>query len=150
MFMSDPICAYCGRPVLKAEKEHAISRCLYPRGGSPTTQRLTVPACRECNASWADDEVHFRNVLSIAGVPNRPRSELWETSIRRSFEERDGQRRLYELVSMMKPVEGTQEYKVFPAEDPRVLRVVRKIIRGLSYHHEGMVVPDDTVWADIL
>jgi len=53
----------------------------------------------------------------------------------------------------MEPVEvdGTQRWKIFPARDERVLRVVRKIVRGLSYFHRlGIVATDPRVWTDVL
>jgi hypothetical protein len=47
--------------------------------------------------------------------------------------------------------EGRDRHKVYPAKDERVMRVVRKIIRGLSYHHGlGPSVPDNAVFADVL
>ena len=53
----------------------------------------------------------------------------------------------------MVPVETPegQRYKVYPGRDPRVMRVVRKIVRGLChYHHVMSPVPDELVWADVL
>jgi hypothetical protein len=39
---------------------------------------------------------------------------------------------------------------IYPADDERVLRVIRKIIRGLCYHHRlGSPVPESRVWVDI-
>jgi hypothetical protein len=39
---------------------------------------------------------------------------------------------------------------VFPGRDPRVMRVVRKVIRGLCHYH-GLLSPvlDDQVWSDV-
>ena len=58
------ICGYCGVHVPKTarDKEHVIPRNLYPEGFGPKLQRLIIPACRACNASWTEDEVHFRNI----------------------------------------------------------------------------------------
>ena len=40
---------------------------------------------------------------------------------------------------------------VYPARDERVMRVIRKIIRGLCHHHQiDSAVSDDRVWADVL
>ena len=117
-------------------------------------QRLTIPACGKCNNSWADDEAHFRNVLVMAGeVPNPPRQELYEDKVLRSFDEVDGSRRIRDLIPLMKPVEikGKQRLKIYPAEDKRVLRVVRKIVRGLNHYHRlSTAIPDDRVWVDVL
>ena len=53
----------------------------------------------------------------------------------------------------MKPVDTAEgpRFKIYPGNDPRVTRVVRKIVRGLSHFHKvETAVCDDRVWADIL
>jgi hypothetical protein len=53
----------------------------------------------------------------------------------------------------MKPVEiaGAERHMIYPGEDPRVMRVVKKIIRGLCWHHDlPSPVADSQVWADVL
>jgi len=151
--MSRSACAYCGTQG-ETEREHAIPRCLYPQSKFQSrVQRITVPACRRCNAGWADDEAHFRNVLAVAGETNPAVQELWTTTIARSFREPDGQRRLLDLHAQMKAVEVDQRtrYMIYPGKDQRVLRVVRKIVRGLSHHHGvGTAISDERVFADVL
>lgn len=152
--MSRSTCIYCGLSVRKADREHVVPRCLYPNSKSlSTVQRLTVSACRECNGSWSDDEAHFRNVMLIAGEPNAPVKELWETSARRSFRKVDGRKRILDLYSQMQPVETGEgpRHKVFPAKDERVMRIIRKITRGLCHHHDVMsTVTDQQVTSDVL
>jgi hypothetical protein len=146
-------CAYCGAWG-KTEKEDVIPRCLYPRSKAQSrVQRIHVPSCRRCNAGWADDEAHFRNVLAVAGETNQAVGELWTTTIHRSFREVDGPRRLADLIAHMTPVEVDRQprYKIYPGKDPRILRVIRKIVRGLAHHHGvGTAIPDEQVWADVL
>lgn len=135
--MKEKPCAYCGKSFMKLDKEHVFPKCLYPLSKNDSrVQRLTIPACNDCNNSWSDDEVHFRNMLNLAGEPNPARQELWP-NILSSFYEIDGQRRVNDLFAQMKTVNTTdgERYMVFPGKDERVLRVVRKIIRGLSYYH---------------
>lgn len=152
--MKEICCAYCGKLISKPEKEHVFPACLYPPSKAMSkVQRLTIPSCRNCNASYADDEAHFRNMLAIAGEPNPARRLLWDTTTRRSFGKADGTRRVNDLIKEMKPV-GTSDdtrHKVFPGEDERVMRVVRKIVRGLCHHHSVMSpVSDKRVWVDVL
>jgi hypothetical protein len=140
------MCSYCG--------EHVFPRSLYPlsRSGS-RVRRLTIPSCNECNRGWSDDEVHFRDVLVLAGEPNEARRELWETTIRRSFKEKDGMRRVRDLVEILHPIEidGNNRQMVYPGQDDRVLRIVRKILHGLCHHHGVMsAVSEKRIWADIL
>lgn len=62
-------------------------------------------------------------------------------------------RRARDLIDMMKPVtaDGRERHLIHPSEDERVLRVVRKIIQGLS-HHFGIesAVSESRIWVDIL
>ena len=144
-------CAYCGREDVKVDREHVIPRCLYPasKAGSKV-QRITVPSCHSCNHGWSDDEAHFRNVLMMAGEANDAVTDLWSGKTRRALRDVDGYRRASDLLSIMEEaqVRGVVRHKIFPARDPRVLRVVRKIVRGLVYHHGlGAAVPDTAVWA---
>lgn len=145
-------CAYCGGEAGN-ERDHVVPSNLYPSSKSSSkVQRITVPACRACNGGWADDEAHFRTMVVIAGPPNAVVNELWEGPTRRSHEEPDGPRRKRDVASQLVPVDTPEgpRYKVYPGRDPRVLRVVRKIVRGLCHHHRLMSpVYESKVWADI-
>jgi hypothetical protein len=149
-----PTCAYCGSSVSSKEKEHVVPRCLYPASKSKSkVQRLTIPACSSCNRGWSSDEAHFRNMLLIAGQPNDSVYELWRTTVHRSFHEVDGRSRATDLFLQMVPAEigGRARHKVYPGKDERVVRVVRKVIRGLCHHHGlATAVPDHAVFADVL
>ena len=91
--------------------------------------------------------------MVVAGEPNASVYELWHGQTQRSFLELDGERRLKDLFGQMVPIqtpEGQRRSKIYPAKDERVMRVVRKIIRGLCHHHKLFPhVLDDQVWADI-
>lgn len=152
--MKETPCAYCGKSPAKRDKEHVFPKCLYPPSkGKSKVQRLTIPACRDCNKGWANDEAHFRNMLVLAGKPNTTRRELWETTTLRSFDKADGLARIQDLIARMKPVKvgDSEGHMIFPAEDERVMRVVRKIIRGLCYYHKvRSPVSDQRIWANVL
>jgi hypothetical protein len=93
------------------------------------------------------------NILSIAGEPNSAVRELWNGSINRSFDKEDGRRRVADIWEQMRPVTvGAAElFAVYPATDARFLRVLRKIVRGLHYHHGlEFPIPDNRVEADVL
>ena len=153
--MKKVFCAYCGKLVSKPEREHVFPRCLYPPSkGNSKIQRLTIPACGECKRGWSEDEAHFRNMLVLAGEhPNNVRKELWKSTVLRSFTELDGFRRRQDLITRLKTIKlaDKENLMIFPGEDERVMRVIRKVIRGLCYYHKLMSpVSDDQVWADIL
>jgi hypothetical protein len=146
-------CAYCGKPVGRKEKEHVIPSCLYPKSKARSkVQRITVPTCRDCNASWADDEAHFRNVINVSGDANEPARELWQTTTR-SFNKSDGRRRLIDLIQRLQPVkvDGRERFMIYPGKDELVIRIIRKIIRGLCHFHQVATAVDERrVWADVL
>jgi hypothetical protein len=148
------VCAYCGRRAEKLTRDHVIPRNLYaPAYRAAANELITVPACLECNRMWCDDEAHFRYMLVLAGEPNEPVRELWDGKVRRSFDKKDGERRLRELLEQMIPVmlNGNERHMVYPGADPRVRRVLRKVIRGLCYWLDIMSpVPDEVVWVDAL
>ena len=146
-------CAYCGVTEGKLTRDHVIPSCLYPPSKyTSKVQRLTVPACDRCNGSWADDEPHFKSMLELAGDSNAVVKELFPITLR-SFEKEDGERRLEDLYQQMKPIataEG-QRNMVFLGDNHRVMRVVKKVIRGLSYHHRVLwPVSEEQVFADVL
>lgn len=148
------MCSYC-RERIATDKEHVFPSNLYPKSKAASrVQRLTIPSCNVCNNGWSDDEAHFRNILALAGEPNDSRKELWETTIQRSlFDQPDGVRRIRDLVDRLRPVEvnGQPRHKVYPGEDASVVRVVKKIVRGLSHHHGIMTaVPESRVWVDVM
>lgn len=144
-------CAYCGERA--TTDDHVIPSALYPASKAVSrVQRITVDACRQCNNGWSDDEAHFKNMMLISGHRTPVVQELWDGKTRRSFAQVDGRRRVRDLFQQLVPValpEG-ERHMVYPGRDPRVMRVVRKIVRGLCHHH-GLLSPvaDTQVWADI-
>jgi len=141
-------CAYCGDPATTAD--HVVSKGMYH--ASSAFHRITVPACLSCNNGMSDDEVHFRTIMLLAGNTTPVVRELWDGKTRRSFDKDDGRRRVHDVFVQMVPTntdEG-ERHMVFPARDPRVMRVVRKIIRGLCAHHRLRApVSDAEVVADV-
>jgi hypothetical protein len=71
---------------------------------------------------------------------------------RRAFAEVDGVRRRRDVAEQLVAVQTAdgERQKVYPAKDPRFMRVLRKVIRGLSAHHKlRSPVADEQVWADV-
>lgn len=145
-------CAYCGS-MNASTRDHVVPSALYPPSKAVSrVQRITVDACHQCNKSWADDEAHFRNMLLISGDPTPAVRQLWDGPTRRSFSYVDGLKRMRDLVAHMVPIQTPQgeRHMVYPGRDERVLRIVRKVVRGLCHHHELLSpVLDGQVWADI-
>ncbi|MGC2212808.1 MAG: hypothetical protein WA602_06380 [Silvibacterium sp.] len=147
-------CTYCGITGVKLGRDHVLPRSFYPdslRGSQ--VQRITVPACTTCNGGWSDDEAHFRNVVLVAGPANDSVRELWQAKVVPSLDERDGRRRVLELLERTETVTvaGQERLKIYPASDERVLRIVKKIVRGLSRHHEiESIIGEARILADVL
>jgi len=142
-------CAYCGSDTASTN-DHVIPGSLYPEAS--LFQRITVRACVACNNGWANDEAHFRNMLLLSGNPTAAVHELWQGKVRRSFVQPDGRKRARDLIEQFVPVATPkgERHMIYPAKDERVLRIVRKIVRGLCHHH-GLLSPvqDEQVYADI-
>lgn len=138
-------CAYCGeRP--GEEPDHVIPRSLFPK--PRPNDMITVPACPECNRGFSVAEEEFRNYLGLhvglsLGWPN----PLWDKSLR-GFHHSPN--RHQEIVRSAKPVEirtpsglhlGNGMSIEWPTESHDA--VLRKITRGLHYHHRGARLPED-------
>ena len=153
MPIKDQPCAYCGTTAFKRERGHVVPDCVYPPGFDPRVQRITVPECSQCKTIWQDAETQFRNILTIAGEPNDHVRELWEGPVTRSFDKPSGPRWLADLVEQLVPVETKDGHRhaVYPGRDPRVMLVVRKIVRGLCHKERVATAVDDRrVWADVM
>ena len=152
--MSGKRCAYCGASGVELTKDHVFPSCLYPVSKrNSKVQRITVQVCARCNGAFSDDEVQFRNVLLVSGEPNPIVRELWRTKALPSFDRPDGPRRVNDLLRQMRPVKTDQgdRHAIYPAEHEGVMRVLRKVVRGLCSHHRMMsAVRDGRVWADVL
>lgn len=152
MYKNQP-CAYCGLKNSPREKGHVIPNCMYLSDTDPIIQRPTVPECSECKKIWQDAENQFRNVMVIAGTPNRAVMEQWEGPITRSFKKPSAGKWIKALVNQMVAIKNKEGpiYKIYPANDPEFMLVIRKIIRGFCHYHGiATAVSDKRVWADIL
>lgn len=146
-------CGYCGISGVKLTKDHVIPRLLYPSSKSKSkVQRLTISACKECNNGWSDDEAHFRNVLMLCGEANQVAKELFNSDVTRAFHNKDGKRRIFDLWEIMRPVQTPtgDRHAIYPAEDSRFLRILKKIVRGLHFHHLGRLISNEMVTAELL
>ncbi|TIV81698.1 MAG: hypothetical protein E5V66_10410 [Mesorhizobium sp.] len=145
-------CGLCGEHRLTT-REHVVPKSLYaPTRSNSRFQRIIIAACKDCNNGSADDDAHFRFVLTLAGDTNSTVDELWSGKVRRALAEKDGRRRALDVFALMRPAPdvGPDRHRIYPADDPRVLRSVRKIIRGLSRHHRlNYPIRDDQVLADV-
>lgn len=147
-------CAYCGRILdEEASRDHVFPENLIPPSRRQSWKPVLVPACRTCNEKWSDDEEHFRNVVNSAGDFNPPAEELFRGKIRRSFGRPAGMKRIRDLLMISEAVEvdGQPRMKIYPARDPRVRNVIRKIVVGLcSFHGIENALSTGRIFVDAL
>lgn len=127
---------------------------LYPSSKAKSkVQRLTISACKECNNGWSDDEAHFRNVLMLCGEANQVAEELFNSDVTRALHNKDGKRRVSDLWEIMRSVQTPtgDRRAIYPAVDLRFLRVLKKIVRGLHFHHHlGRLISNEMVRVKLL
>lgn len=144
-------CYLCGRtlenaapdPADRATRDHVPPRWLF---GKPAPSNLiTAWCCLGCQAAYSKDEEYLRNnfaPLFPAGNSEKAR-QLWETA-KRGIKRRDPV--LHDFVSRLRWVtlgEGAAAERRLAVsfEAGRTHRVLRKIARGLLYHHTGQRDP---------
>jgi hypothetical protein len=147
-------CAYCNRTLDdEATRDHVFPENLIPPSRRQSWKPVLVPACRSCNERWSDDEEHFRNVVNSAGDFNPPAEELFQGKIKRSFARPAGMKRISDMLRITEPVDvhGQPRMKIYPARDPRVRDVIRKIVVGLSsFHGIENALSTDRIFVDVL
>ena len=145
-------CAYCGTKTVKRTKGHILPRSIYP-DSLPNAKRITIPECIECKSIWEDAEPHFKNILiSIWNSDTLP-SDSRTNSMWRGFLEKDGQRRVKELLALIEPAQsdGKSREMIYPAKDLKFNLILRRIVRGLSnIHHLGTPITDRRVICDAM
>ncbi|MVA97977.1 hypothetical protein GN330_12050 [Nitratireductor sp. CAU 1489] len=78
-------------------------------------------------------------------------NEVWRTKISRSLRKEDGMRRVRDLRPILRAAADLPgRYRIYPAEDPRVITSLQKVIRGLNAYHGDKSYPgNERVWGDI-
>ncbi len=130
------VCIYC-RTAIADTRDHVPPELLFPPP-KPSTL-ITVPSCRSCNSGFQKDDEAFAMMLTALIGTNPVGRSIWQRTIaegllRRSPRFRDAIGRTLHYQPYTFP-DGHRGYA--PAlliERPRILRVLRRIVRGLSWH----------------
>lgn len=117
-------CVYCDRHSA-GTRDHVPSKVLLDR---PFPENLpVVPACRECNESFAPNEEYLACFLeSVLAGTTRP-EEVERETVARIYERRP---KLRELIEGSRLTEGNRT--LFLPNEARVANVVLKLARGHS------------------
>jgi hypothetical protein len=141
-----PICAICGERD-GTTRDHVPPKAIFPK---PRPDNLiTVPACPECNNGASDNDDLFKVFLSMQAAGN---NEI----ARRLFHEKT-LRTLERNQSLLSTIqEEVREINVVNNQGQLETRtgflwnsvahdaVIERTIRGLYFHHTGLLVPYDT------
>lgn len=146
-------CTYCPLPANGKERDHVIPACLYsPSALFERIQRIKVPVCRKCNRKWSVDEPHFKSVLTISGSEGVVQQALWD-EVSRSFTKLDGESRRKALAAQLEETktDSAENHMIYPGKDQKVLKIVRKVVRGLAHHHKVFPYVDEgRVFVDLM
>jgi hypothetical protein len=164
MAMEKAICAYCGEWT-QTQEEHVIPRCFAPEELHGSCKWVIVRACGRCNQGFSADESDFREFSVVTNAPGDTlvKDALFRGPVSDNWRRADGRGRaaLERLLGRIRKPDGSglstlNELVEVPnlriAPDASMLRVVRKIIRGLYYHHftakRGLpqVLPESQIW----
>jgi hypothetical protein len=132
------LCIYCQQRPADSD-EHVPSKGLFRKPYPPNL--WTVPACRECNNSFAKDEEYFRLLLVGLFCFSDEAEELFGGPISRSLDRR---RHLEELMFNALGVDGEKPFVTW--DQDRVCRVVKKIVDGLYFREFGRTVRRRSVY----
>jgi len=131
-------CVYCGEQA--NTRDHVVPSSFFPK--PKPDDLITVPSCYDCNNSYSDDEEYLRNILSIADLELDGKSkDIWIQKVKRGI--RRNNKLLKELSDSLKIRDAYYgdlylgKRYTFKANMEKINRVIKKIIKGLFYHHYG-------------
>ncbi len=135
------ICTYCGHDAILTD-DHVPPNNLFVPG---TKGRIKVPACEPCNTSYKLDDEFFRLAISSGHDPHEAPTGTdvsLEAIAKLAAPEKTGLRTM--MLSRMREMEvftpgglylGNEV--VMDTDLSRVYRVLRRVLRGLVFHHLG-------------
>jgi hypothetical protein len=141
------VCAYCG-VYTPTEPEHVVPRSFAPKNLRNSCRWVIVRGCSKCNGGFSADESDFRGfcVLADSPGPNPVKDALFHGAVTRNWQQADdkGTGALRRTLAQIRKPDGSgltdlsdlvnvNNLRIAP--DAKVLRVVKKIVRGLYFHH---------------
>jgi hypothetical protein len=164
MAMKKAVCAYCGVET-ETEREHVVPATYAPVEVRGSCKWVFVPACGPCNRGFSADESDFREFAVLAGsmTGNPARDALFHGPVTRNWRRSDGMGKgaLERALGKIRKPDGSGLSSLVDlmtvgnlriAPDDSMFRVVRKIIRGLYFHHFTetrrlpQVLPESQIW----
>jgi len=143
-------CIFCNKPA--NTKEHIPPKQLFK--GKPKRNLITVPSCKKCNESFQKDEDFFRQFWVSMLMDKSPKAkEMVNSEITRSIKRKPAL--AHQMFNQMKLVNvqtpggiylgKKTAYRLSDSDIKRTDRIIKKIIKGLFYHHFEATIPKDWV-----
>jgi hypothetical protein len=162
MAMTKAVCAYCGVHT-DTECEHVVPESFALEELRDSCQWVCVRACSRCNRGFSADESDFRGFATLINAPGETllKDAMFQGPVWRNWQRPEGRGALERTLAMIRKPDGSglssrdelltvKNLGIVP--DVHVIRAVRKIIRGLYFHHftatRGFpqVIPESQVW----
>lgn len=123
--------------------DHVPPRSLFPR---PRPSNLVkVPACRECNKGFSDDDDMFALFVCLQAGMEGPRQIALHKKVKRAVQKNQRFQRLLRNASPEIPVlreDGSigESVRLIPWDSVFVKTALERIVIGLVFHHYGVRV----------
>jgi hypothetical protein len=135
------LCAYCG-VYTQTEPEHVVPRSFATDQLRPHCNWVVVRACSDCNRDFSADESDFRafSVMANSIRHNPVRDALFHGPVSRNWRRDDGGghgalRRMLAMVWVPEGGDPGNPVGAVLVPDAGTIRAVKKIVRGLYFHH---------------
>jgi hypothetical protein len=135
------LCYSCGEPVTTNTSDHIPPKTLFPK--RIKANLITVPSCYECNQRMSLDDQYFATVLTARRNDNPTQCVVWEQKVLPQLQDEDFAGLRSMLVARTRSIwlpEGDSfvQTGILNLNMERINGVLRKIVRGLYYHHRGV------------
>jgi hypothetical protein len=141
-------CVYCGGKE-NLSKDHIPPKSLFstPR----PNDLITVPSCKRCNEGSSKDDTYFRDVLALRqDLAAHPMVQPLIKTVLRSFERSESTKYFWSIYSKFAHYDARTRQGIYVGSQPtlevdldRVVKVVKRIVRGLHYHeNQARLNPD--------
>jgi len=141
-------CVYCGAGGTLT-RDHVPPKAIFPK--PRPLDLITVPACLKCNQANSKDDEYFRLSLNVREeLSENPAVQRGQPVVMRSLldPKSPGKRQSFinsiRLVELMTP-SGIyiKDHLAIETNTSRLRNVVRRIVRGLFYHHNNCRLPQN-------
>lgn len=141
-------CAYCGATD-NITKDHVPPKCLFDSGRK--INLITVPACGNCNSSFKKDDEYFRLMLALhPDLADKGEFQYLMDAAKRALnkpQSRSFKKHLNSNISIKEMFSAEGIYlgsaNALKVDVQRMIKIARRILVGLYFHHHKEVIPSE-------